>query len=265
MSTLLRKVTILLLVGCAAFAFIAEADEEELVKRANAWKPGEPVLSELLVFRESSDCVASPTETAPLLENITNYELLQEILLSPCDERVFAAVVARALLLVGPNRLFEDVRERYLARPELLSEPRHRKLKARFNLPHVVVDGLCIADSDMARDAADAVFAQITADLKAGMAFDAVQKKYWEAHEYSYLETLSDGTQVTLYRTRVGYYGDFVISEQSRDAYPFRFAEVPKEHVRPLLSRRAGDIVVLRDEAEHRSILYRVREVYSPR
>lgn len=94
--------------------------------------------------------------------------------------------------------------------------------------------------------------------------FDAVRKKYSDAHEYSYAETLSDGAKVTLHRTRVGNYGDFIISEQSRDAGPFRRAELPAEHVQPLLKGRAGDVIVLRDDAGQRSILYHIREVYTP-
>lgn len=169
-----------------------------------------------------------------------------------------------SLSLVGPNRFFGDARKRYSTQPELLSQERHRSIHARSGLPHVVVDGLFIDDSDMSRQEAETVFAQVTADLKAGMPFDAVQKKYWDAHEYSYVKTLSDGTKITLHRTRVGNYGDFTISERSRDAHPFRRAEAPAGHVQPLLSRQTGDILVLRDEAKHRSILYRVREFYTP-
>jgi hypothetical protein len=260
----MRATAVFLLVGCVASAFTTDSDDVPLVKRANAWKSGEPIPTDLLVFRASHGCLPLATDTVPVFGSITNYELLQHIVFSPCDERIFTCAAGRALSLVGPNRFFGDARKQYSARPALLSQPRHRRLTARSELPHVVVDGLFIDDSDMTRDAAAAVFARITIDLRAGMPFGAVQKKYWAAHEYSYVKTLSDGTKVPLHGTRVGNYGDFIVSEQSRDARPFRLAEAPSEHVRPLLSHRTGDIVVLRDEAEHRSILYRVREFYSP-
>ncbi len=264
MFTFLRTAAVLFLTGCAALAFTTDADNVPLVKRANAWKPGEPIPAELLVFRESRSCLPLATDSAPVFGSITNNELLHAIVFSPCDDRIFACAIARALSLVGPSRFFGDARKRYSSQPALLSQGRHRNIHARSELPHVVVDGLFIDDGDMPRQEAERVFAQITADLKAGMPFDAAQKKYWDAHEYSYVKTLSDGTKVTLHRTRVGNYGDFTISERSRDAYPFRLAEAPAEHVQPLLSRRTGDVVVLRDEAEHRSILYRIREFYSP-
>lgn len=264
-SALLRAVMALLLAGGVASAFTTDADSVPLVQHANAWKQGEPIPAELLVFRESSGCFLLVTDTVPVFGSITNYELLQEILFSPCDERIFACASARALSLAGPNRFFGGARKRYAEQPKLLSLPRHHSLRARSELPHVVVDGLFIDDSDMTRKEAKSVFSQITADLKAGMPFETVRQKYHDAHEYSSVETLDDGTKVTLPRTRVGNYGDFIVSEASHDANPFRLAEVPAEHVRPLLGlHTAGDIVVLRDESEHHGILYRVREFYSP-
>ena len=116
----------------------------------------------------------------------------------------------------------------------------------------------------MARAEADTVFRQITADLMSGGRFDAVQKKYWNAHEYSYAETFRDGTKMQLRRTRVGNYGDFVVSEDRHDAYPYRLSELPGEHVQPLLNAKQGAVLVLRDEREKMTILYQVREVYSP-
>ncbi len=75
---------------------------------------------------------------------------------------------------------------------------------------------------------------------------------------------LGDGKTVVLHRTRVGNYGDFVVSEAEHTARPLRSTDLPEEHVRPLLAGRVGEIIILRDEAEHWSILYRIREAYAP-
>jgi hypothetical protein len=128
----------------------------------------------------------------------------------------------------------------------------------------VLVDGVFIDDHDMSRAEAEGVFANIAADLRAGGAFETVQKTYQDAYDYAYTETLSDGATVLLHRTRIGNYGDFVVSEADHTARPLRLTDLPAQHVRPLLSGRTGDIIILRDETEHRSILYRIRDVYFP-
>ena len=262
-----RTICMLCLVCAAAIALARAAsvfaDENPVVARANAWTHDQPIPTELLSFRDSDGCFPEPADTYVVFDGITNYDLLRAIILQRCDERVFECAVRRALLLVGPTRFFHDIREVYTATPQLLSHPRHRTVQARSALPHVLVDGLFIDDRDMPRDRADVVFARIAADLRAGVAFDAVQKKYWDAYEYAYTETLSDGSNVTLRRTRVGNYGDFVVSERDHTARPFRLADLPEQHVRPLLSGRTGNIIILRDEIGHRSILYRVRDAYS--
>ena len=192
------------------------------------------------------------TDTVVVFAEITNYALLQEVIFSPCDQRIFDCAVVRALYLVGPNRFFGDLQKRYSEQPELLSQQRHQKLKTLTTERHAAVDAVFVDDKDMKPAEADAVFSQIANELRRGAAFATVQQRYY------------DGTKVDLTRTRVGNFGDFVISDQRRDARPFRNVELPAEHARRLLAARKGDVVVLRDEPEHRSILYQVREIYSP-
>jgi hypothetical protein len=242
----------------------ASADDNPMLTQANAWIPDQPIPAELLTFRDQEDCISDGTDSPALFSSITNYEILRAILSQPCDDRVFECAVKRALSLVGPSRFFHDTEEMYARMPRLLSQPRHRGLKDRAAIPHVLVDGIFIDDSDMSHAEADAVFAKIRAELRAGRPFDAVEKKYYDAYEYAYTETLSDGATVVLHRTRVGNYGDFVVSEAEHTARPLCLADLPAEHVRPLLSGHTGDVIVLRDEREHRSILYQVRDAYSP-
>jgi hypothetical protein len=263
-----RRIYLLRLVYAVAIACtIAAADrvqENPLVAKANGWAHGQPIPAELLVFRDSEGCIRESTDTYAVFEDVTNYEILRAILSQPCDDRVFECAVKRALSLVGPSRFFHDTEEMYARMPRLLSQPRHRGLKDRAAIPHVLVDGIFIDDSDMSHAEADAVFAKIRAELRAGRSFAAVEKKYYDAYEYAYTETLSDGAMVVLHRTRVGNYCDFVVSEAEHTARPLCLADLPAEHVRSLLSGHTGDVIVVRDEREHRSILYQVRDAYSP-
>jgi hypothetical protein len=266
---MLRAISSLASFGVAAIGIAigapVSADDNPLVKRANAWTHGQPIAAELLVFRDMDGCMSDGTDSPTVFNGIGNYELLRAIILQPCDLRVFECTVKRALSLVGPSRFFRDIERMYATMPQLLSQPRHLMLKDRAAIPHVLVDGIFIDDPDMSHEEVDSVFANIRAELKAGSPFDAVQKKYYDAYEYAYTETLSDGATVVLHRTRVGNYGDFVVSEAENTARPLRLADLPAEHVRPLLSGHTGDVIVLRDETEHRTILYRVRDAYSPK
>lgn len=258
----LRQLICVAAIACATAAPTLAGDNP-LAAKANAWTRDRPIPRELLRFRDSEGCIANQTNTIAVFEGITNYELLWAIVSQRCDDRVFECAVKRALSLVGPSRFFHDAEQTYATRPKLLSQPRHRTLKRRATVPHVLVDGIFIADRDMSRDEAESVFAKIRAELRSGRPFDAVQKKYYEAYEYTYTETLSDGSKVVLHRTRVGNYGDFVVSEAEHTARPLRSADLPQGHVRPLLSGRTGDVIVLRDKSERRTVLYQVRDAYS--
>jgi hypothetical protein len=255
--------TVLVLAG-ARYSLGANSEVPDVVSLANSWSNGEPIPHDLLVYHDSEGCFRLPTDSVSVFEEITNYPLLQKLISSSCDQRIFEFAVRRALYLVGPTRFFSDQRKVYAAHPELWTEQRHQHLNDLSTKRHIVVDGIFINDRDMTRPKADAVFKQITNDLQSGAPFEAVKKKYYSAYEYRYTETLSNGKKVRLTKTRVGNYGDFVISEGNRDARPFRSAEVPLDHAHQLVTQQKGDIVALRDESEHRTILYQVREVYVP-
>ena len=233
---ILRILCVAAIAGASAVA--VSADENPLLTQANAWTQDQPVPPELLTFRDVEGCISDGTDSPAVFDDITNYDLLREIVSHQCDEQVFECAVKRALLLVGPTRFFHDTEEMYSRMPHLLSQARHRGLKDRAAIPHVLVDGISIDDSDMSHDEADSVFAKIRSELRAGRPFDAVEKKYYDAYEYAYTETLSDGAMVVLHRTRVGNYGDFVVSEADHTARPLRSADLPAPHVR--LTRRCS-------------------------
>ena len=136
-------------------------EEASLVTLSNSWQKGQPVPSDILVFRDSEGCLALTTDTVVVFAEITNYALLQEVIFSPCDQRIFDCAVVRALYLVGPNRFFGDLQKRYSKQPELLSQQRHQKLKPRSTERYAAVDAVFIDDKDMKPAEADAVFSQI--------------------------------------------------------------------------------------------------------
>ena len=265
----MERATYILRILCVAtiagaIAATASTDDNPMLTQANAWTPDQPIPAELLIFRDQEDCISDGTDSLALFSDIANYDLLRAIISHPCDEQVFECAVKRALLLVGPTRFFHDLKETYATMPELLAQARHRTLRDRAEFPHVLVDAVSIRDRDMSHTEAEGVFANIAADLRGGGTFEAVRKKYQDAYEYAETETLSDGFVVVMHPTRVGNYGDFVVSEADHTARPLRSADLPAPHVRPLLRGRSGDIIILRDESEHRSILYQVRDAYTP-
>ena len=239
----------------------AEPLSESIIRQVSAWQPGEPVPADLLEFRKSASCFALPTDTSFAFSQLKDYDLLQAILLAPCDRRVFQYAADRALDIGGPNRFYGDLRRLYATHPELLSTPEHQRLRALTGQAHVVVDALFICDKDMPLPHGEAVLAQVAAELRAGNDFHAVMRRYQDAHTYTKFETLTDGKIVTMQRTRVGNFGDFLISPAGGRAF-MRSAELPAGHAQPLLESRAGDVLVLRDEPAQQTILYRVREAY---
>lgn len=248
-----------------AIAATASADDNPLLTQANTWTPGQPIPAELLTFRDQEDCISDGTDSPALFSDITNYDLLRAIISHPCDEQLFECAVKHALLLVGPTRFFRDVKETYAAMPQLLSHSRHRTLRDRAEFRHVLVEAIDIRDRDMSRPEAEGVFSEMAADLRSRDTFEAVRKKYQDAYEYAETDVLSDGFLALMHPTRVGNYGDFVVSEADHTARPLRAADLPSPHVRLLLQGHIGDIIILRDESEHRSILYQVRDAYMPR
>jgi hypothetical protein len=262
MSRLVDK-TILLLTVTGLGAVSCSRTDSEIAPTSislETWKKGDPIPANLSKFHQSDGCFR-----LSIFGDANNYPLLKETIFSPCDERVFDCAVSRSLSLVGPNQFFNDIREKFLQTPSLMSQQRYASLEARSHNPHVIVDGLFIDDKEMPNDEAGTVIHAVGEDLQSGLAFHEVLSKYSRSTTYTYTETLSDGTKVSLTRCRVGNYGDFVVSKYKHDAHPFRYSAIPAEHVGTLLACKSREVVVLRDEKEKRTILYQVREVYSPK
>ena len=255
-----------LLVGVMIFLTVGalRAEDATLLDRANVWQSGEPVPAELLHYqRISCRCVPVAAENVAALTDTTNDALLLEMLLAPCDRVMFDCAVDAAFVRFGASEFLRRLHERYLARPELLAEGRHRRLHALTRQRHVTVDCLYVEDTAMPPSERDQIFANITAELHGGAPFAEVLKKYSDAHPYQETYTRADGAKETLQLTHIGNNGDFILTARNRQAIN-RSAEVPAAHAQPLLAARPGDVLVLRNSAAHRCDLYCVREVYDP-
>lgn len=247
-----------------------------LLRQAESWKKGMPFPAELLEYRDAHQDGASfhlDTDTIPVFSKIVNYPLLLEIALSPgLDNRISDCAVLRALHLVGPTRFFSDVKAVHARSPGLLGEEKQRILEKSSELKHVLVEGISIRKDAMSTERADGLFADISEDIKRGDSWEAVFKRYVcdcsrpvadpAPRDLGYAPAPEKRT--TSVSSCPGNFGEFILSRENSSDSPLRHAEVPEEHMYPLLQAEAGDLLLLDDNAGARRILYHVREVYIP-
>jgi hypothetical protein len=200
------------------------------------------------------------TDTLQVYGGIDSYAMLHAVILDRrAEERVLPYAIERALLLVGPGKVFGDVRRDAEREPALFAEGARRALLERTREAHVWVGGSAFIDErDMPRAEARKILERMAAEVRAGASFDAVYLRTQEEQSYG---------EGAARRTRVGNYGEWVLSAGKRTAEPFvLWVSVPKGHVERLFEARAGETVMLEeDEGEaRRVVLYYVREVYRP-
>ena len=257
--------TLVLCAGCAS----SESEDQDLrpvakrmVAEADRWKPGDRIPPHMLELREPGEdgyCVGLVTDTAPILEAITNYRLLLR-LIPLVDGRLLEFVFDRAARLAGPTRLFHDLSSPNLVDRHLFGRPDHLAILHELSEPHALVVGLFIRHKDMTEDERKTVLAGIADDLKRGESWDAVYDRHFRRHEYVENEGINKGSTLT----KIGNYGDFVISPSRRSARPFRSTSVAEDHVAPLLAAKKGDVLILDDEEEEWTLLYKVLDSYAP-
>ena len=160
----------------AAVGYAAEDSKfwEDLPKRADAWKKGEPIPPELLEYRSSHQegaCFPDPRGTYSIFAGLTNYALLREISFTPkIDDRVFTNAVNNAIRLGGPTRFFADLTAFRAENPNLSKLKRIKALQKQASLKHIVVDIIFIDFVDMAPDAAMQALQSMKAELQGGKA-----------------------------------------------------------------------------------------------
>jgi len=256
---LLRLLTLLALATTLASCHKASPATSDLPQPF----PEPPV--ELLRYRNDS---ANPidaggilaTDTLQVYRDIESYPLIRAVILDVrAEEQVLPFAIERALLVAGPGKVFADVQQDAARQPELFASGERRKLLDRSREAHVWVSGSAFIDEkDMPRSDARKIFRQMTEQVHGGTTFDEVYTRTLGEHSYD------DGT---LRRTRIGNYGDWVVSLANPTGAPFRaWTSVPKPHIEKLLAAEAGEMLILEDDDgdEPRLILYFVREVYRP-
>jgi hypothetical protein len=256
LRTLTLLTVMLALASCRARA-PTSADSPESLPRPRA---------ELLKFRNDS---ANPWEPGGLLatdsyqvyRDIDSYPMLHAVILDRrAESKVLPYAIERALLLAGPGKVFADVRRDAGRDPELFAVGPRRQLLDRSREPHVwVSESAFIDEADMPRADARRLFERMAAEVRAGAAFEDVYFRVQNDHSY-------DEGRTRL--TRIGNYGDWVLSASKRTGEPFRsLTAVSAPHLSKLLSARPGDMLILEDDddpQERRLILCYVREVYRP-
>ena len=252
----------------------------ELCKEANAWKKGQPIPTEILEYRTShqeGSCFPDPTGTESIFYQITNYPALKEILFSKnTDARVFTNAANNAMRIAGPTQFFKDVLSQLNEDTALLKMERFRTLKIQSKIRHIVVDSLYISYADMPAKQIIPVLDQIEVELKSGMTWSSVYKKWADKFETPYEYKVNDGRSVIGHRTKIGNLGDFILPENRDELFSFRESWMPKEHLPKLMSAKANEILILFDkedltnypdlakkESGERYILYRIREIWA--
>jgi hypothetical protein len=256
---------LLLISGCAT----SEPGDEDLrpaanrlVAEANQWKQGDRIPPHMLELREPDEdghCLGLVTDTQDVFERVTNYTLFLE-LIPRANERLLEYAAERAVLLAGPSRFYADLLKLYAARPDLIQRPEHREFRRRTTVSNAWVVGLFIRHKDMAEEERKSVLAGIAKELNRGESWDAVYDRHFRRYEYVETEGINKGSTLT----KIGNYGDFVISPSRRSGRPFRSTEVAEDHVAALLAAKKGEVLILDDENEEWTLLYQVLESYTP-
>jgi len=205
----------------------------------------QPIPAESSLFGDWTNCFAEPTDTY-----VAAFDGHHELRLTsrdhfgnPCDERVFESRRQARTLARRPTPLSStNIREVYAATPpQLLSLSRGMgAFYARSALPAcALVDGLDIDDRDMPPINADGSFARNRGGLARRCRLRRRSKevlgRLTSIHIRKY-SAMARRSPCTLQRVATN--GDFVISERDHSARPFRSADLPEQHVRPLLSGR---------------------------
>lgn len=231
----------------------------EAFQEVNNWKEGQPISKDLFAYRRTTGCFLVDTDTQALYGKINNYPLLLAVIKNPMiDDNVFEYAVERTLLLVGPSRFFFDLYRIYLNTPGLLQLSRHKNLKKRMQYKHAFIDALFINEEDMPLKEAKEVFKQTQQELQNGIPWQEVYRKY--ADKYRYVE--KEGINKGLTLTKIGNYGDFVISANKNNAKPFRNIEIPLNHILPLLFSKKGEVITLYAHSKKGLVQYSVRDVF---
>jgi len=255
------------------------------LQTANSWRTGDTLPPELRRFRESETKEPNPMDSWDLIAQVNNLPLLAALVVDPgADPECREDALSRGIEVGGPNRFFGLLRSQLSsAAPENI-QPWLKTVRDQMARPHAVVNALSISYEDMSQKEALAVIAKITGDLRRGMAWTEVYKRYSEEFSFPPDPKNRDSTKIGLLGPLVVFpdpalgSGQMVTVATSSDAsqekvsewkgkpLPIRLwgmARFDPAHLPTLLKASVGDVVSLLSELNHEYVLYRVEEVYN--
>jgi len=257
----------------------------KVLQTANSWRTGDTLPSELRRFRESKTKEPNPMDSWDLIAQVNNLPLLAALVVDPgADPECREDALSRGIEVGGPNRFFGLLRPQLsTAAPENI-QPWLKTVRDQMARSHAVVNALSISYEDMSQKEALTVIARITGDLRRGVAWTEVYKRY--SAEFSYRADPKNGD-----RTKIGLLGPLVAfpdpalgsgqmitvatssggsqekaSEWKGKPLPIRLwgmARFDPTHLSTLLKASVGDVVSLPSELNHEHVLYRVEEIYN--
>jgi len=256
----------------------------KVLQAANSWRTGDTLPPELRRFRESETKEPNPMDSWDLIAEVNNLPLLAALVTDPgADPECREYALSQGIEVAGPNRFFGLLRPQMSTAAPKNIQPWLKEVRDRMARPHAVVDALFISNKDMSQQAAHAAIARMTSDLRRGVAWAEVYKRYSE--EFSYPPDPKNGDS-----TKIGLFGRLVVfpdpalgsghmatathqvggSQVEVDEWEgtplpsrlWRLARFDPAHLPTLLKASVGDVVALPSELNHEYVLYQVEEVY---
>jgi hypothetical protein len=254
----------------------------KILQTANSWRFRDALPAELRRFRESKTKEPNPMDSWDLITQVNNLPLLAALVVDPgADLPCRELALFQGIEVGGPSRFFGVLRAELPTVAPKNIQPWVETVRDRMARPYAVVNAIFISYKDIPQKEARAVIARITEDLRRGIPWPEVYKRYSE--EFSYPQNPQNGDS-----TKIGLLGPLVVfpdpelgsghfatvtassgvevSEWKGKPLPIRLSGMARfdpAHLSTLLKASVGDVVSLPSELNHEYVLYQVEEIYN--
>ena len=260
------------------------AEPSKILRAANSWRAGDPLPRELRRYRKPQSDIPGPLEDDALIAQVRNLPLLAALVVDPgADPECREDALWQGIRVAGPNRFFGLLRSKVSTAAGKNIQPWVNEVRDRMSRPHVVVDALFISYEDMSQQEALAVMARITSDLRRGVPWPEVYKRYSEEFSYPPDPKGGDYTKIGLRGPLVvfpdpalgsGHMATVTLSSNGfkEKVYEWEGRPLPRSlwglaffdpaHLPTLLKASVGDVISLPSELNQEFVLYKVEEIY---